>query len=174
MALLPATAWGLLVFALQAAASPTAPAAAVMPDTCPRLVVAYSPGLVPDMSASGVVAAVWDSGVIVRALSLQRPGHAHVIGTIAASQVAALLAAAKDSPIWQGDNALYPDGSGYTLSFVRRDGSRIGRMVMTGTRLEPAMADLNRRLFAFPLSSAHRIEGRADETRWRCPGTVWQ
>src|SRR5690242_5915907 len=104
MPLLPSAAVSVLVLALQAAGPSTAPAsaAAVMPDTCPRLAVTYSPGLVPDVSSFGVVAAVWDSGVIVRAVSLQQPGHAHLVGTIAASEVAALVAAAKDSPIWQG------------------------------------------------------------------------
>jgi hypothetical protein len=163
-------AGGLFVLASQGR---TPPASQVVPDTCPRVLLTHSPGLVLAPEERGVVAAVWDSGVVVRADSFHRPGAAHVVGTIAASEATTLFEAVKNSSIWKPGGLIVLDAPEHSLFYVRGSGSRIAQTETYDGALSPALADIHRRLFALPLQSPRRIAEPVDVKRWRCPATTW-
>jgi hypothetical protein len=163
-------AGGLFVVALQ---QRTAPASQVLPDTCPRVLLTHSPGLVLAPEERGVVAAVWDSGVVVRADSFARPGGAHVVGIIASSEATTLFEAVKNSSMWRPGGLILLHAPEYSLFYVRQGGSRIAQMETYDGALSPVLADIHRRLFALPLQSPRRIAEPVDVNRWRCPATTW-
>ena len=93
-------------------------------DGCPFILLARSGGLGYEWQ-SGVIAAVWESGRIVRAESVDRPWQAHAIGQLTHADVAELADRVNSSDVWDappGKVALdFPD---HTLTLRRSSGVR--------------------------------------------------
>jgi catechol 2,3-dioxygenase-like lactoylglutathione lyase family enzyme len=158
-----------ILAALVAQASP----AAILPEECPRVSLTYRGGLGFE-GDSGVVFAAWDSGAVVRAVRFDAPDKAHVVGTVAAGDLAALVDAVAKSAFWDGDVHLAVDAGQHTLELRRPDGSRLGRSQTRDQRLSPALEAIRRRAFGLALTGTQPVIARIDESRWRCPKTTWK
>ena len=95
----PGLAAVIVTMAVAASAHSTSPAASI-PDECPRVMLVWSPGY-PAPEATelrpGVVVALWDSGAVLRAETLDRPSGPLTVGDGRLEAVSALIEEVKDS-----------------------------------------------------------------------------
>lgn len=144
-----------------------------VPSGCPLVSLTYSGGLGFE-DHSGLVFAAWDSGVVVRAVRFDAPDKAHVMGTVSAGELAALVDAITTSTFWDGEVLLAVDIGLHTFEVRRPDGTRLGRSQTRDERLSPALEAIRQRAFGLTLAGARRVTETIDEARWRCPATTWK
>jgi hypothetical protein len=156
------------------AGTATVPAPLRLPDECPRLLLTWRPGMPmpttpPAETRPSVVAAIWDSGLVLRAASIDRPYGAHVIGTLTARERDELLQSASGiAPPFM----VYPDAPSLELAWNR------GRHVVRHAQ-SPAAAEkpteletLRARVFALPMRRVQELAAPVAVDRWRCPPDV--
>jgi hypothetical protein len=150
-----------------------APAPTRVPNECPRFMLTWHPGMPlpttpPAENAPSVVVAMWDSGVVLRSESIDRPYGAHVIGTVAASERDALLQSVSASAIWSRPSTVYPDAPSLALAWNR--GSDVQRYAQSPA--PPATTELETlraRVFALKLRRVQTLAAPIAIDRWRCP-----
>ena len=150
-----------------AASTSRPPQVSVPADECPDVLLIRTGGL-GDESRSGVVAAVWRSGVIVRAESPKRPWGRHVAGRLSRADLDALLEAVKSSPIWNepsGNVALDMADEELTL---QRDGERRRWVETPDVTSTPFLADFRDRLVSLRIEQMGRTNQHFDGIR-HCP-----
>ena len=147
-----------LTIVLQSCAGTTAGVAipSVATDGCPFILLTRSGGLGYEWQ-SGVIAAAWHSGQIVRAESVDRPWQAHVIGQLASADVADLMARVTSSDVWDappGRVAL--DFPSHTLS-LRRD-HEVRRWAETPAATStPIVAEFRAKLVSLSIERSTRV-----------------
>ena len=148
-----------------------------LPDECPRLLLTWQPGMPipttpPAETVPSVVAAVWDSGVMLRAESIDRPHGVHVIGIVTTSDRDALLRSVSGSAIWSQPSIVFPDAPSLTLAWNR--GSDVVRHAGSPTAPEKPteLETLRARVFGLRLQRAHKLAAPIAVNRWRCPPEI--
>ena len=163
-----------LIAGLLLQAGTTSPGSPRLPDECPRLLLTWHPGMPlpttpPAETRSSIVAAVWDSGIVLRSESIDRPYGAQVIGTVAAKQRDALLQDVSASAFWSRQSMVYPDAPSLALGWNR--GNELMRYAQS-----PIAADkptdleaLRTRVFALQLQRVRTLSAPVAIDRWKCP-----
>ena len=157
----------------QVAPKPPLPrAAVVIPiQQCPVLGLARVGGLGTE-SKSGIVVAVWGSGVLLRAQRPDHPSGPHVVGRLAAPDLAAILKAADNSPLWtMRSRGVAVDLPEDWLVMDRRQ-ARVGWAETPGVTSTKELDELRRMLFQVALQQPKRVTTRIDE-EWSCPPVRW-
>ena len=137
-------------------------AIAVPTGECPVILLSRTGGLGFE-TLSGVVAAVWTSGTIVRSEAAAVAGPNHLIGRLAPTDVAALTEIAQSPSIWnspRGDVVL--DAPDDTLT-VRRNGEIRQWSETPGFTTTPAVRQLRARLFELLVIDARRLDAPLDD-----------
>ena len=138
-----------LTIVLQSCAGTTAGVAipSVATDGCPFILLTRSGGLGYEWQ-SGVIAAAWHSGQIVRAESVDRPWQAHVIGQLASADVADLMARVNSSDVWDappGRVALdFPSHTLSTPIVAEFRAKLVSLSIERATRVRQSLEDLNK------------------------------
>jgi hypothetical protein len=163
----------LMLFAVQASLRGQLSSGAVtVPATeCPEMILTRIGGLANE-SQGGIVAAIWVSGVMLRAESRQRPSGPHVVGELAENDLRSLLNAIRNHRIW----TMRSRGAALDLPedrLVMRLGQhRIGWSETPGLTSTRELTQVRDRLFAVPLHHARRVTGPVDEDR-ACQPIKW-
>ena len=165
----------LLVAGLLLQAGPaTKPAPMRLPEDCPRLLLTWHPGMPmpttpPAEIGPAIVAAVWDSGTVLRAESIDRPFGVQVIGTMAASQRDALLQSVSASAIWTRQSMVFPDAPSLVLAWNR--GSDLMRYAQSPTAADKLtdLETLRAQVFAVKLQRVRTLSAPVAIDRWKCP-----
>jgi hypothetical protein len=147
-----------LTIVLQSCAGKTAGVAipSITTDGCPFILLTRSGGLGYEWQ-SGVITAVWQSGQIVRAESVDRPWQAHVIGHLASADLADLVSRVNSSDVWDappGKVALdFPD---HTLTLRR--GHELRRWAETPAATStPVVAEFRAKLVSLSIEQSTRV-----------------
>jgi hypothetical protein len=163
----------LMLFAAQASVrAQLSSRVATVPSTeCPTLILTRIGGL-GNESQGGIVAAIWASGVILRAESRERPAGPHVVGELAESDLRSLLSTVRKHRVW----TLHPRGLAVDYPedrlVMQRNDERIGWTETPGVTPTRELAQVRDRLFAVPLHRAQRATGPVDED-WACQAIKW-
>ena len=124
------------------------PAPAVPPvgsEDCPVILLARRGGVGPE-AHSGVIAAVWASGRIVRADSPERPSDGHVVGRLKPDELAELLNLLHSNATWnQPADEVGLDTPGDVLT-LQRAGVRRQWVETSGVTSTPVMAEFRQHL----------------------------
>jgi hypothetical protein len=152
----------------------TTPAPVRLPDECPRLLLTWHPGMPlpttpPAEIGPSVVAAMWDSGIVLRAESIGRPHGPHVIGNLPATERDELLQSVSASAVWSQPSILVPDAPSLALAWNR--GSDVLRHARSpdGAAKPTELEMLRARLFGLQLLRVQKLEVPIAVNRWRCP-----
>jgi hypothetical protein len=145
-----------------------------VPDECPRLLLTWHPGMpLPTTPAAeigpAVVAAVWDSGVVLRAESIERPHGPRVIGTVPAGERDELMWSVSGSAVWSQPSILAPDAPSLALAWNRGSAVlRHARSTDTAAKRTELEA-LRARLFGLQLPRVHKLAVPVAVSRWHGP-----
>ena len=134
---------------------------AVAPTGCPSILLTRAGGL-GFQSEKGLIAAVWDSGTIIRADS-PLPGTGHMIGTIAANDLGAMNEMISAPKIWDsplGDTVREPAEEILTL---RRNSETRQWSETPGFTVTFAVDTFRSLVFSVPIVKAHRFDGSLDD-----------
>lgn len=168
MALHPALA----LFALGAVLFPAIPIDPPLPDTCPALSLTRAGGLGSE-SESGVLVAVWDSGLILRAASRNRASGSHVLGHLDPADLDAVIRAAQVSPLWtKKSGGVAVDATAEEIQ-LQRKGVRVGWAESPGVNQTQELRALTAVLFSATIQQSRNVRVPA-EMRWSCPPVQWQ
>jgi hypothetical protein len=124
-------------------------------------------------SEGGILVAVWDSGVIVRAASRTRPSGAHLLGSLTPADLDTVMRAATVSPLWtrkSGGVAL--DTPSDEIELQRKD-VRVGWAESRGVNETQELRALTGALFAARLQRPRSVR-MPFRARWTCPVVQWQ
>jgi hypothetical protein len=123
----------------------------------------------PAETVPSVVAAVWDSGVMLRAESIDRPYGIHVIGIVAARERDAFLQGVSASAVWSRPFMVYPDAPSLRLAWNR--GSDVVRHAESpAAPAKPTeLETLRTRVFGLQLHRVQKLAVPVAVDRWRCP-----
>jgi hypothetical protein len=113
---------------------------------CPVILLERSGGL-GEESKSGVIAAVWASGKVVRAKSLTRPWGKHIAGHLAPDVLAGLMRAVKEVTWTDPTGEVAVDMTDDVLT-LRRDGERRSWAETPGVTKTPVVTEFRKRLAA--------------------------
>lgn len=150
------------------------PASVRPPGECPRLLLTWHPGMPmpttpPAEVGPTIVAAVWDSGLVLRGESLDRPFGPQVVGTLTASQRDALLQNVSASPIWTRQSNVYPDAPSLVLAWNRGgDLMRYAQSPDAGGKPTDLEA-LRAQVFGLTLQRVRTLSAPVAIDRWKCP-----
>jgi hypothetical protein len=122
----------------------------------------------PPSDRGGVIAAIWDSGLVLRAESFASPSGPHVLGGVPSSEITLLIASVRDSPYWLRPFSIAVDAATYRVELLRRR-DRLSLPVDEVTR---DLDTIQRRIDALGLTQARRIVEPIDERRWTCPAST--
>jgi hypothetical protein len=138
---------------------------------CPVLILRRLGGLGTE-SQGGVLAAVWQSGVILRSESAKRPSGPHVVGRVGAADLAALLASVRRSRLWsRRSGGLALDMPSEELE-LQRGRDRIGWAETPGVTSTVEFGRIRERVFKVRIEERVRVVTPiADE--WSCPAVKW-
>jgi hypothetical protein len=129
---------------------------------CPIIMLSRAGGL-GFRAQSGVLAAVWSSGTIVRSESAGLAGPNHFIGTLNATDVAALIQLAQSAKIWdhpRGQSVLDIADDILTL----RRGSDVRQWSETpGFTTNSVVTEFRSTLFSLPVTGARAIDDKLDD-----------
>lgn len=151
-----------LLFASGCLGGGARPALPAVTEGCPVILLTRSGGLGFE-SQTGVVAAVWPSGTILRAASPVGPASGHFMGTLIAADVAALTELVRSARVWdhpRGEVVLdIPDD---TLTLRR--GTDVRQWAETpGFTSSPIVSEFRSRLFSIAVEDAQRVRGPFDD-----------
>jgi hypothetical protein len=153
----------------------TTPAPLRLPDECPRLLLTWHPGMPlpttpPAEIGPSVVAAIWDSGIVLRTESIGRPHGPHVIGTVAAREHDELLRSVSGSAVWSQPSILAPDAPSLAVAWNRgSDVLRHSQSPAARTQRPTELETLRARLFGVQLQRVQNLAEPVAIDRWRCP-----
>jgi hypothetical protein len=161
--------WGLLTLSSSQRPSSAPP----IPKACPMVMLTYDPGLRPPGAdtRSGLVFAVWDSGVVLRAERFEAPSGPHVLGASSPQEIGDFYDAVKDSSFWQREMQVAVEVPTYRLA-LNQDHSMMVRLESPAGRLSASLDAIRQRVFSFALTGSRRVAGAIDVEHWDCPDTV--
>ena len=136
--------------------------AAIPSSECPVVLLSRTGGLGFE-SQAGLLAAVWSTGTIIRSESGAFAGPRHLIGTVSAADLAALIELTQSPAVWdssRGDVAL--DSPDDTLTLRKQNDVRQWSET-PGFTTTPAVSQLRSRLFSLPVAGAKRLTGPFDD-----------
>lgn len=129
---------------------------------CPVVLLTRNGGLGFE-SQSGLIAALWPSGVIVRGPSAAGTLPGHYIGTLTDADLASLMDMVQSPKVWdhpRGEVVLdMPDD---TLTLRRNTDVRQWEET-PGFTTNPVVGEFRSRLFAVPVQDARRVSAPVDE-----------
>lgn len=145
---------------------------ASLPQECPSVVLRRSDGLVPDQQ-SGLIAAVWSQGVIVRTRTMRGPVDGYVVGRAPASEFAELLKVVQSDDVWDAPRSeVVLDMADEELLLKRGDERRVWAQTpgLTATRV---IQRVRSAIFAVALENPSPLRGPVREN-WTCSPATWR
>ena len=133
---------------------------------CPVILLTSTGGLGYEWQ-SGVIAAVWRSGVIVRADSAKRPWGAHRIGRLSDADLADLIELVNASWTSSSDMGMVAIDDGDHNLTLRRESQVRSWAETPGVTSTATVAQFRTKLLAVPLPQPSRATGSFDDI-WGC------
>jgi hypothetical protein len=133
---------------------------------CPAVLLTRTGGFGYEWQ-TGVVAAVWPSGTIVRAVSAERPWRTHIVGRLRMVDVAELLELVNSSTIWNQPSGEVALDMGHEVLTLRRDGEVRKWAETPGVSTTPVVAKFRSRLVALSIDQPTRVTHPLEDL-WNC------
>jgi hypothetical protein len=160
--------FSLAALAVHSCAAHTSPVSipSVQLEGCPVVLLTRTGGLGFE-SRSGVIAAVWKTGVIVRAKSAQRPWGSHELGRLNAAELAELIRTLNTGSTWDSQRGEVALDSPKDVLTLRREAEVRTWAESPGMTSTPTVAQFRSTLLGLPLESPRRTTDAFDDL-WKC------
>jgi hypothetical protein len=143
-----------------------------LPEDCPAILIQRTDGLVPEPE-SGVIAAVWSDGTVVRTQSRREPTGGYVVGILLPTDLAELLALAHSDEVWNVPRSFVAlDTPGEEL-LIKVGDERRGWGQARGLTATPSIHRVRDAILAVSLQRPTEFRDRL-KREWACPPTTWK